>query len=187
MPTGENVTDLLMAWSDGDASALNRLMPLVERELRKLARYHMRQEHNVHTLQTSALVNELYLKLVDQRQAKWHNRAHFFAVAAQLMRRILVDHARRNTRAKRGGGAELVPIDEVAVLSPEKSAELLALDEALERLVAIDPLKARIVELRYFGGLTVEETAEVLRISAVSVMRHWSLAKTWLRREVRKK
>jgi RNA polymerase sigma-70 factor, ECF subfamily len=187
MPTGENVTDLLIAWSEGDPSALNRLMPLVERELRRLARYHMRQEHNVHTLQTSALVNELYLKLVDQKHAKWHNRAHFFAVAAQLMRRILVDHARHHTRVKRGGGAAMIPIDEVAVLSQEKSAELLALDEALERLGALDPLKARIVELRHFGGLTVEETAEVLGISGVSVMRHWSLAKTWLRREVRKK
>jgi len=187
MPTGENVTDLLLAWSEGDPSALNRLMPIVERELRRLARYHMRHEQNEHTLQTSALVNELYLKLVDQRQAKWHNRAHFFAVAAQLMRRILVDHARRHTRVKRGGGAFMIPIDDVVVLSHEKSAELLALDEALERLAVLNPLKARIVELRHFGGLTVEETAEVLRISGVSVMRHWSLAKTWLRREVRKK
>lgn len=187
MPTGENVTELLLAWSEGDVSALNRLMPIVERELRHLARHYMRQEQNVHTLQTSALVNELYLKLVDQRHAKWHNRAHFFAVAAQLMRRILVDHARRDRRAKRGGGVPPVPIDDVAVLSEEKSAELLALDEALERLAVLDPLKARIVELRYFGGLTVDETAEVLKISGVTVMRHWSLAKTWLRREVRQK
>lgn len=187
MPTGENVTDLLLAWSEGDVSALNRLMPIVERELRRLARYHMRQEQNVHTLQTTALVNELYLKLVDQRQARWHNRNHFFAVAAQLMRRILVDHARRQTRVKRGGGVIPIPLDDVAVLSHEKSAELLALDEALEKLAVLDPLKARIVELRHFGGLTVEETAEVLKISGITVMRHWSLAKNWLRREVRKK
>src|SRR5258705_8952639 len=175
MAMEENVTDLLIAWSEGDQSALDRLMPLVERELRRLASYQMRREGNAHTLQTTALVNELYLKLVDQRQAKWHNRAHFFAVAAQLMRRILVDHARRHTRAKRGGGVTDIQIDEVAVLTQEKSAELLALDEALNRLAILDPLKARIVELRHFGGLTVEETAEVLTISGITVMRHWGL------------
>jgi RNA polymerase sigma factor (TIGR02999 family) len=185
MHTDQTITQLLFAWSDGDPLALDRLMPLVERELRNLASYHMRQEQTGHTLQTSALVNELYLKLVDQKHAKWHNRTHFFAVAAQLMRRILVDHARRHTRAKRGGGAVDLPIDEVAVLSKEKSAELLALDEALKRLAELDPIKARIVELRHFGGLTVEETAEVLKISSVTVIRHWGMAKAWLRREVR--
>lgn len=187
MPTEENVTELLLAWSDGDSSALDRLMPVVEGELRRIASYHMRREDSAHTLQTSALVNELYIKLVDQKQAKWHNRAHFFAVAAQLMRRILVDHARRHIRGKRGGGVADIPLDDVAVVTQEKSAELLALDEALSRLAMLDPLKGRIVELRHFGGLTVEETAEVLKISGITVIRHWGLAKTWLRREVRGK
>jgi RNA polymerase sigma-70 factor, ECF subfamily len=181
----ESVTELLIAWSEGDLSALDRLMPLIESELRRLASYHMRRENEAHTLQTSALVNELYLKLVDQKRAKWQNRAHFFAVAAQLMRRILVDHARRNIRGKRGGGVADLTIDDVAVISEEKSAELLALDEALTRLATIDPFKGRIVEMRHFGGLTVEETAEVLKVSGITVMRHWSLAKAWLRREVR--
>jgi RNA polymerase sigma-70 factor (ECF subfamily) len=187
MAAEENVTELLLAWSDGDPSALDRLMPLVESELRRLASLHMRHEDNAHTLQTSALVNELYLKLVDQRQARWHNRAHFFAVAAQLMRRILVDHARRHIRSKRGGGVADLPLDGVAIVTQEKSAELLALDDALNRLATIDPLKSRIVEFRHFGGLTVEETAEVLKISGITVMRHWGLAKSWLRREVRGK
>jgi RNA polymerase sigma-70 factor (ECF subfamily) len=136
-------------------------------------------------LQTTALVNEVYLKLVDQKQANWHNRAHFFAIAAQLMRRILIDYARRNLRSKRGGGKADIPLNSVTILSQEKSAELLALDEALERLTKLDPLKSRIVEMRHFGGLNVKETAKVLKISEITVMRHWSLAKSWLRREVR--
>lgn len=185
MTASESVTALLVAWSGGDSAALDRLIPLVEAELRRLAKHHMRRESPGHTLQTTALVNEVYLKLVDQRQARWHNRAHFFAVAAQLMRRILVDHARRHLRGKRGGGAATLPLDEAAGLSLEKSAELLALDEALERLSGIDPLKARIVELRHFGGLSVKETAEVLKISEVTVIRHWGIAKSWLKREVR--
>ena len=185
MSTTETVTQLLLAWSDGDASALDRLLPYVEIELRRLASYHMKRESVGHTLQTTALVNELYLKLVDQRQAKWQNRAHFFAVAAQLMRRILVDHARRELRSKRGGGAINLTLDEAVVISPERSADILSLNEALDRLAKLDPLKARIVELRHFGGLSVEETAEVLKIAEVTVMRHWSLAKSWLRREVR--
>jgi RNA polymerase sigma factor (TIGR02999 family) len=185
MVDAESVTDLLIALSDGDASALDRLIPLVERELRRLAQRHMRREGPAHTLQTTALVNEVYLKLVDQTHARWHNRAHFFAVAAQLMRRILVDHARRNMRGKRGGGEAALPLDEAAALSAEKSAELLALDEALNRLSELDPLKSRIIELRHFGGLSVKETAEVLKISEVTVIRHWGLAKSWLRREVR--
>src|SRR6266446_2575487 len=143
MPIEESVTELLLAWSEGDSSALDRLMPLVEGELRRMASYHMRREDTAHTLQTSALVNELYIKLVDQKQAKWHNRAHFFAVAAQLMRRILVDHARRHIRTKRGGGVANIPLDDVAIVTREKSAELLALDEALTRLATIDPLKGR--------------------------------------------
>lgn len=185
MSAKENVTELLLAWSNGDQSALNRLIPLVETELRRLARYHMRHEDAAHTLQTTALVNELYIKLVDQRHAKWHNRAHFFAVAAQLMRRILVDYARRHIRGKRGGGLANLRLDDVAVVSRERSVELLALDEALDRLAILDPMKGRIVELRHFGGLSVEETAEVLKVSEVTVIRHWGLAKTWLRREVR--
>lgn len=185
MSTNETVTQLLLAWSDGDATALDRLLPFVETELRRLASYHMRRENAGHTLQTTALVNELYLKLVDQRQAKWHNRAHFFAVAAQLMRRILVDYARRQLRSKRGGGAPALALDEVVIISHEKSADILSLNDALDRLAKLDPLKARIVELRHFGGLSVEETADVLKISEVTVMRHWALAKSWLRREVR--
>lgn len=185
MQPQENVTELLIAWSDGDPSALNRLMPLVETELRRLASFHMRREDTAHTLQTTALVNELYIKLVDQRQAKWNNRAHFFAVAAQLMRRILVDYARRHKRKKRGGGEADIQLDEIAIISREKSDELLALDEALDRLAKIDPLKARIVELRHFGGLSVAETADVVKLAEITVMRHWGLAKTWLRREVR--
>lgn len=179
------VTQLLLAWNQGDPAALHHLMPLVEDELRRVARRYMRGEQAVHTLQPTALVNEVYLRLVDQKQANWHNRAHFFAVAAQLMRRILIDHARRNLRNKRGGGRTDIPLDSVTVMSHEKSAELLALDEALDRLVKLDPLKSRIVELRHFGGLSVKETAEVLKTSEITVMRHWNLAKTWLRREVR--
>lgn len=184
MPT-ESVTDLLIAWNDGDPSALDRLIPLVEGELRRLARRHMRREGPAHTLQTTALVNEVYLKLVDQTHARWHNRAHFFSIAAQMMRRILIDYARRNLRGKRGGGAADLPLEDAAALTPEKSAELLALDEALTRLAAVDPLKARVVELRHFGGLSVKETAEVLKISEVTVIRHWGLAKSWLRKQVR--
>jgi RNA polymerase sigma factor (TIGR02999 family) len=181
----ETVTDLLIALNDGDASALDRLMPLVESELRRLARRHMRRESPAHTLQTTALVNEVYLKLVDQRHAHWQSRAHFLSVAAQIMRRILIDYARRNLRGKRGGGTVNLPLDEACILTPEKSAELMALDEALDRLARLDPLKARVVELRHFGGLSVKETAEVLKISEVTVIRHWGLAKSWLRKQVR--
>jgi RNA polymerase sigma factor (TIGR02999 family) len=185
MASDETVTTLLLAWSAGDKSALERLVPQVESELRRIASHHMRRENVGHTLQTTALVNELYIKLVDQKQATWHNRVHFFAVAAQLMRRILVDYARRHLRTKRGGGAINIPLDEVAIISREKSAELVALDDALERLAEIDPLKARIIELRHFGGLTVEETAAILKVSEITVMRHWGLAKAWLRLQVR--
>lgn len=185
LSVSETVTQLLLAWSEGDTAALDRLLPYVEAELRRIASYHMRRESAGHTLQTTALVNELYLKLVDQRQAKWQNRAHFFAVAAQLMRRILVDYARRQLRSKRGGGVSELALDEVVIISPEKSADILALSDALDRLAKLEPMKARIVELRHFGGLSVEETAEVLKISEVTVMRHWALAKAWLRREVR--
>ena len=185
MPTTENVTELLLAWGEGDHGALDRLVPVVEAELRRLARRQMRGEDQAHTLQTTALVNEVYLKLVDQTHARWQNRAHFFAVAAQLMRRILVDHARRNLRDKRGGGVVDLPLEEAAALTHEKSAELLALDEALDRLARRDPVKARVVELRHFGGLSVKETAEVLGVAEVTVIRYWGFAKAWLRREVR--
>lgn len=185
MAAPDSVTDLLVAWSDGDRSALDRLVPLVERELRRLARRHMRREGPSNTLQTTALVNEVYLKLVDQTHAHWHNRTHFFAVAAELMRRILVDYARRRLRLKRGGGVAELSLDGVFAFSQEKSAELLALDEALSRLAKLDPQKSKIVELRHFGGLSVKETAEVLNVAEVTVIRHWGLAKSWLRCEVR--
>lgn len=180
-----SITELLLAWNNGDPVALERLMPMVETELRKLARRHMRREETAHTLEPTALVNELYLKLANQKKANWLNRAHFFGIAAELMRRILVDHARRKLREKRGGGARAVPLHESNALTEEKSVELLALDEALERLAETDSLKSRIVVLRHFGGLSVEEAAEVLGISPVTVMRHWSLAKSWLKCEVR--
>lgn len=160
-------------------------MPMVERELRRIAANYMRRESPGHTLQTTALVNEAYLKLVDQREVHWQNRAHFFAMASQLMRRILLDHARSQMRVKRGGDALHVDLNELAVLAPEKSAELIALDEALNRLAQFDLRKSRIVEMRFFGGLTVNEVAEVLGIAPVTVMLHWRLAKAWLQHEVR--
>jgi RNA polymerase sigma factor (TIGR02999 family) len=182
----ETITAALKAWNDGDESALERLMPLVEAELHRLASIHMRREGARHTLQTTALVNEVYLKFTGQRQARWEGRAHFFAAAAKLMRRVLVDHARRRLRHKRGGGVVGVPLeDDISIVSAEKSAEVLALDEALDRLSRLDPLKSRIVEMRHFGGMSVEETARVLGVSEVTVMRHWNMAKVWLRKEVR--
>ena len=174
------VTQLLIAWSNGDQPALNQLMPLVDRELHRLAHHYMRKENAGHTLQTTALVNEAYLKLIDQKHVHWKNRAHFFALSAQLMRRILVDHARSRQYAKRGGGAQRISFDEALVVSSERGADLVALDEALSKLSSIDPRKGKVVELRFFGGLSVEETAEALDISAVTVMREWSMAKAWL-------
>ena len=158
---------------------------MVESELRRIAANYMRRENPGHTLQTSALVNEAYLKLVDQREVRWQNRAHFFALASKLMRRILLDHARGQGRAKRGADAVHVDLNEVAVIAPRKSEELLALDEALTRLAAFDEKKSKIVEMRFFGGLTVAEVAEVLGIAPVTVMLHWRLAKAWLQQEVR--
>ena len=174
------VTQLLIAWSNGDHAALVKLMPLVDRELHRLAHHYMRLENVGHTLQTTALVNEAFLKLIDQKHVKWKNRAHFFALSAQLMRRILVDHARSRQYAKRGGGAQRISFDEALVVSGEKGNDLVALDEALTKLTSIDPRKGKVVELRFFGGLSVEETAEALKISAVTVMREWSMAKAWL-------
>jgi len=180
----EEITQLLIDWNGGSQEALEKLLPLVERELRRIARRHMRREDTNHTLQTTALINEAYLKLVKQRGVQWQNRAHFFAIASQLMRRVLLDHARTQQRLKRGGGAEQVDLNGAAVFTREKSDELIALDQALKRLEEFDPVKSRIVEMRYFAGLSVEEVAEVLGVAPVTVMRHWSLAKAWMRREL---
>ena len=180
----EEVTQLLVAWGNGNKAALEKLMPLVYDELRRLAHHYMRREHPGHTLQTTALVNEAYFRLVDQKHVHWQNRAHFFAISAQLMRRILIDHARSHQFVKRGGGAHKVSLDEVAVVAQEQAADLLALDDALRSLAAIDERKGRIVELRFFGGLSAEETAEALKISPRTVMREWSMAKAWLYRAI---
>lgn len=178
------MTQLLIDWSNGDKAALDLLIPLVDSELRWLAGHYMRRERPEHTLQTSALVNEAYLRLIDQKNVNWQNRAHFFGIAAKLMRQVLIDHARARQSAKRGGEAEQVSLDEMAIVSQERSAELLALDEALERLAAFDQRKARIVELRFFGGLNLEETAEVLGISSPTVQREWRSAKAWLHKSL---
>lgn len=176
------VTQLLVEWGNGDQAALDKLLPLVNAELRLLAKRYMRRESPGHTLQTSALVNEAYLRLVDQKHVQWQNRAHFLGIAAQLMRRILIDHARKAQYAKRGGGALRVSLDETAAVTEAKAAELLAVDEALEKLTAMDARKGRLVELRFFGGRTEEETAEVLGISVPTVQREWRAAKAWLHR-----
>jgi RNA polymerase sigma-70 factor (ECF subfamily) len=178
------VTQLLNAWGSGDQSALEKLMPLVYDELHRLAGRYMAHERPEHTLQTSALVNEAYVRLVDQRDVHWQNRAQFFGIAATSMRRILVSYARGRNRVKRGGGALQVSLDEAALLSDERAAEMVALNEALDHLAAVDRRKSQVVELRYFGGLSIEETAEVLKVSPGTVMRDWTLAKAWLRREI---
>ncbi|HVF68126.1 MAG TPA: sigma-70 family RNA polymerase sigma factor [Pyrinomonadaceae bacterium] len=183
-PSPQEMTDLLAAWSDGDREALDRLLPLVERELHRLAHHYMSRERPDHTLQTSALVNEAYLKLVDQTRVRWQNRAHFFAIAAQTMRRILIDHARRRRYDKRGGGARPLPLDEAAHITDERADELVALDDALKHLQEVDERKARVVELRYFGGLSVEEVAEVLKVSPDTVGREWRRARAFLLREM---
>ena len=180
----QEITQLLLAWSDGDQEALPRLTPLVYAELRRLARRYMGRESPGHTLQTTALVHEAWLKLIDQRRVRWQNRAHFFGIAAQIMRRILMNYARDRQRMKRGGGAIQVSFSETDVVSVTKVSELLALDEALDRLAAIDERKAKVVEFRYFGGLSVEETAEVLDVSSITVTRDWNMAKAWLAREI---
>jgi len=177
------VTQLLLDWRNGDQAALDQLMPLVYDELHRLAQAYLRRERQGHTLQTSALVNEAYLRLVDQ-QTPWQNRAHFFGIAAQLMRRILVDHARAHQYAKRGGDQQRVSLEAAADVANAEDGDLVALDDALLSLAAIDPKQSRIIELRFFGGLTIEETAEVLGISHATVEREWSLARAWLRREL---
>jgi RNA polymerase sigma factor (TIGR02999 family) len=178
------VTKLLLAWGSGDRSALDALVPIVHQELRRLARLQMRRERGDHTLQTTALVNEAFLRLVDMRRVQWQDRAHFFALSARLMRRILVDHARSRSYQKRGGGVAMIALDDALVSSPERGADLVALDDALEDLARVDERKSQVVELRFFGGLSVEETAEALKVSPETVMRDWRLAKVWLLREI---
>jgi RNA polymerase sigma-70 factor (ECF subfamily) len=183
----EGVTQLLIDWSNGDRAALDQLMPLVYDELRALARRHMARERRDHTLQTSALINEAYLRLVDQKDLQWQNRAHFFAVAAQVMRHILIDHARSYNYVKRGAGALKVPLDDAAVFTEQRAAEFVALDDALFTLASVDPRRSQVVELRFFGGLSIDETAEVLKISPPTVQREWRAAKAWLGHFISKK
>ena len=183
-PSSGAVTELLRAWADGDDGALERLTPLVEAELRRLARGYMARERRDHTLQPTALVNEAFLRLTEARRIRWQDRAHFLGISARLMRRVLVDHARSKAYLKRGGGAERVTLVEGLVTSPEPALDVVALDRALDALAAADARKGRVIELRYFGGLSVEETAEVLHVSADTVKRDWRLAKLWLLREL---
>ncbi len=181
-PSPKSITPLLIEWREGDETALNRLIPLVHEELRRLAHHYMRRERPGHTLQTTDLINEAYIRLVDHKGMRWQNRAHFYAVAAQAMRRILVDHARSRSYLKRGGDKRRVTLEEVTDLAQDKAAEMIRLDDALTQLTFLDPRKSKVVELRYFGGMSVEETAEVLGISPVTVMREWRTAKGWLLR-----
>ena len=183
-PSPHEITQLLRAWSSGDEAALQRLTPLVYEELHRIARRYMRREGQGHILQTTALVNEAYLRLVDWKNVEWQNRAHFFAVSAQIMRRILVDFARNRHYLKRGGGALQVSLAEAVSVSSEQGRDLVALDEALNSLATVDQRKSQVVEMRFFGGLTVAETAEVLKVSAETVMRDWKFAKHWLMREL---
>jgi RNA polymerase sigma factor (TIGR02999 family) len=180
----QEITQLLLAWNEGDGQALDQLMPLVHQELHRLAHRYMAGERPGHPLQTTALVNEAYVRLIDSSRVRWQNRAHFFAVSAQLMRRILVDVARARKKLKRGGDAIQVSLDEAMDIAHEPSADLIALDEALTTLAAFDDRKSKVVELRFFGGLSIEETAEVLKVSAVTVTRDWAMAKVWLLREL---
>lgn len=178
------ITQLLVKWSEGDRQALEDLTPLVYDELRKMARTYLRQERSDHTLQATALVHEAYLRLIDQHSVSWHNRAHFFGIASQMMRRILVNHAVGRTAWKRGGGARKLSLDETVSFSTQREIDLIALDEALSELECLDPQQTRVVELRFFGGLSIDETAEALRISAATVKRDWSTARLWLRRRL---
>jgi RNA polymerase sigma factor (TIGR02999 family) len=178
------LTQLLVAWSDGDEAALDQLAPMVQSELRRLASHYMRKERGDHLLQTSALINEAYVRLIDWKSVRWQNRAHFFGVAAQMMRRILVDFARQRPRVEKEAEARHISLDYALTVSNEKDADLLALDEALGGLAKIDERKCRIVELRFFAGLSVDETAEVMRLAPITVMREWNKAKAWLYREL---
>ena len=185
-PSQHEITRLLIDWSNGSQDALEHLFPLVYEELRRLAYRYMSRERPDHTLQTTAVVHEAYLRLIDQKHVQWQNRAHFFAIAAQMMRRILITHAQSRAYAKRGGGALKVPLDEAAILSPTRAGELIALDEALQSLAVIDVRRSQVVELRFFGGLSNEEIAEVLKVSPNTVTRDWNVAKAWLYREMNK-
>ncbi len=183
-PPGADVTGLLQAWSGGDQGALGDLIPLLERELHKIAKHYMAAQPPGHTLQTTALVNEAYLRLIDGKRAGFHDRSHFLAVCSQIMRHVLVDHERARQAAKRGGGAEAAPLEEAWAVSPEPEADIVAIDEALSALSGVYPRKARVVELRFFGGLSVEETAAVLETSQDTVMRDWKFARAWLARRL---
>ena len=178
------VTLMLQAWGKGDHAALEKLTPLVEAELRRLARHYLAQERPGHTLQTTALINEAWLRLIDWKQVSWQNRAHFFGVSAHLMRYILVGFARERQQQKRGGGAQLVSLDEAVTISTERGSDLIALDDALQTLEKYDPRKCRIVELRFFGGLSVEEAAEVMNLAPITIIREWNKAKAWLYQEL---
>jgi RNA polymerase sigma factor (TIGR02999 family) len=180
----QNITHLLKEWSDGDEEALDKLTPLVYEELRRQASRYMRRERRGHSLQTTALINEAFLRLIDAKDVHWQDRAHFFAIAANLMRRVLVDHARRRDAEKRGGSALRLTLDEALAVAKETDVDLLAIDEALDRLAKIDPKQARVVELRFFSGLTVDETAAALGVSPKTVKRDWSVARAWLCREI---
>jgi RNA polymerase sigma factor (TIGR02999 family) len=184
VPDAENITDLLVSYGRGDKESLDKLMPVVYDELRRQAARYLRREQAGHTLQTTALIHEAYVRLVDQRNVQWQNRAHFFGIAAQMMRRILVDHARTKKRAKRGGSDIKVSLDDAAIAVKGQDLDVVAVDEALSRLAKIDEQQSRVVELRFFSGLTVEETAEVMGISPATVKRDWSMAKAWLHREL---
>jgi RNA polymerase sigma factor (TIGR02999 family) len=186
-PSSEEITQLLLAWGDGDKSALERLMPLVYEEMRKIARRYMNRQRPGHTLQTTALVNEAYLRLIDSNKVQWQNRAHFFAISAQLMRRILVDFARTRFNLKHGGHVPQVSLDEAMVVASQRSVDLIALDDALKTLASFDPRQSQIVELRYFGGLTEEEVGEVVKTSTRTVRREWAQARAWLFRELEKR
>ena len=183
-PEQHEITELLAKWSGGNQTALDELYPLVYEELRRLARSYMKREPKGHTLQTTALINEAYVRMVDQKNVRWQNRNHFFAISAQMMRRILVDHARRYLHKKRGGGAKKVSLDEAMLVAAERSEEVLMLDEALNNLARMDPRRCHVVELRYFAGLNNQEIADVLHISENTVMRDWNLARAWLHRQL---
>ena len=180
----QEITGLLLKWSSGDVDALDQLVPMIYPELRRIARRYMGKENAGHTLQTSALINEAYMRLVDRQAVEWHDRSHFFAVAARVMRNILIDHARKYAYAKRGAGAMHITLDDITILKQGRAAEFIALDDALNSLGAIDPRKLRIVELRFFGGLTVDETAEVMKLAPITIKREWRVARAWLFREI---
>jgi len=181
-PTPEEVSQLLQDWSEGDSTALDKLLPIIYHEMHKLAHHYMKRERLGHTLQTTALVNEAYMRLADYKKMRWQGRAHFFAIAAQVMRRILVEHARERDTAKRGGGVPKLSLDEVPIAFEGRSGEVLAVNDALNKLESWDPRKGEIVELRFFGGLSIDETAEVMKISPTTVQREWRAAKAWLHR-----